>query len=59
MVAFTIRVLFVSSDELSPQRSVSITFKSFLPKMFLSMFFIIFRKVNFIEKIRTMEKEMS
>ena len=35
MVAFKIRVLLLSSKELSPQRRVSVVCKSFLSKMFL------------------------
>ena len=46
MVVFTIRVLLLSFKELSPYKRISVTCKSFLSKMCLLMFLIVFRKVD-------------
>ena len=46
MVAFKIRALLLLPKELSPYRRVSVICKSFLSKMFLLMFLIVFRKVD-------------
>ena len=54
MVAFKIRALLLSSKQLSPYRRVSVISKSFLSKMFLLMFLIVFRR-----RMRTVKKEMS
>ena len=48
MVAFNIRVLLLSSKELSPYRRVSVICKLFLSKMCLLMFLIVFRKVDLL-----------
>ena len=46
MAAFKIRVLLLSSKEPSLYGRVSVICKSFLSKMFLLMFLIVFRKVD-------------
>ena len=46
MVAFKIKVLLLSSKELSPYRRVSVISKRFLSNMFLLMFLMVFRKVD-------------
>ena len=56
MVAFKIRVLILSSKQLSPYRRVSVICKSFLSKMLLLMLLIVFRKVN---HLRIINKSLS
>ena len=47
MAAFKIRVLVLLSKKLSPYRNVSVICKSFLLKMFLLIFLIVFKKFGF------------
>ena len=46
MMAFKIKVLLLSSKELLPYRRALVIRKSFLSKIFLLMFLLVFRKID-------------